>query len=95
MPTKRTPINRGRKSSLLIDEPAVKLFARLERVPVPHRMGYAYRDHAMHLARMLGFSATVRLFRAIVGTGPGDEKAAAPTCRPATRREPRRCALRC
>jgi hypothetical protein len=35
MPTKRTPINRGRKSSLLIDEPAVKLFARLERVPVP------------------------------------------------------------
>ena len=57
MPTKRTPINRGRKSSLLIDEPAVKLFARLERVPVPHRMGYAYRDHAMHLARMLGLSS--------------------------------------
>jgi hypothetical protein len=57
MTTKRTPRERHRKASLLIDDPAVKLFARLERVPVPRRMGYAYRDHAMNLARMLGLAS--------------------------------------
>jgi hypothetical protein len=57
MTTKRTPRERHRKASLLIDDPAVKLFARLERVPVPRRMGYAHRDHAMNLARMLGLAS--------------------------------------
>jgi hypothetical protein len=57
MTTKRTPRERHRKAPLLIDDPAVKLFARLERVPVPRRMGYAYRDHAMNLARMLGLAS--------------------------------------
>jgi hypothetical protein len=35
MTTKRTPRERYRKASLLIDDPAVKLFARLERCLCP------------------------------------------------------------
>jgi hypothetical protein len=57
MTTKRTPINRSRKPSNLIDSEAVKLFARLEHVPVRHRMGRAYRGHALALARRLGLSS--------------------------------------
>jgi hypothetical protein len=33
------------------------LFARLEAVPLRRRTGYAYRDHAMDLARVLGLSS--------------------------------------
>jgi hypothetical protein len=51
---KRTPVNRPRKASLLIDDVAVKLFARLEAVPLPRRMGYRYRELASSLAKMLG-----------------------------------------
>jgi hypothetical protein len=51
---KRTPINRSRKPSDLINDEAVALFKRLEQVPVRHRMGYAYREHDHRLAKMLG-----------------------------------------
>ena len=51
---KRTQIDRPRKASYRIDAEAVALFARLEAVPVRHRMGYAYREHEKRLAKMLG-----------------------------------------
>jgi hypothetical protein len=54
MTTKRTPRDRHRKASLRIDDAAVKLFARLEAVPLPRRMGYRYRELASSLAKMLG-----------------------------------------
>ena len=57
MPTKRTPRDRHRKASLLVDAAAVKLFARLEAVPTSHRMGYKFREHEMRLAEMLGLRA--------------------------------------
>jgi hypothetical protein len=54
MTTKRTALNRHRKASLRIDDAAVKLFARLEAVPLPRRMGHRYRELESSLAKMLG-----------------------------------------
>ena len=54
MTTNRTPRNRSRNPLLRIDDAAVKLFARLERVPLPHRMGYRYRELERSLAKHLG-----------------------------------------
>lgn len=57
MPTKRTPRDRARKASNRINSEAVKLFARLESVPLVQRMGYRYRHHDQRLAKMLGLWA--------------------------------------
>ena len=54
MTTNRTPRNRSRNPLLRIDDAAVKLFARLEQVPLPHRMGHRYRELESSLAKMLG-----------------------------------------
>jgi hypothetical protein len=57
MTTQRIPRDRHRKALHRIDDAAVKLFARLEQVPLPHRMGYAFREHEKRLAKMLGLWA--------------------------------------
>ena len=54
MTTNRTPRNRSRNPLLRIDDAAVALFKRLEQVPLPHRMGYRYRDLERSLAKHLG-----------------------------------------